>query len=40
MSFNERMTRLKRLVHGWTNYFKLGGIGTVLKQIDKGLETG
>jgi len=34
MSFDERMARLKRLVHGWTNYFKLGGIGTVLKQID------
>ena len=34
MSFDERVARLKRLVHGWTNYFKLGGIGSVLKQID------
>ena len=34
MSFDERLARLKRLVHGWTNYFKLGGIGSVLKQID------
>lgn len=34
MSFDDRVARLKRLVHGWTNYFKLGGIGSVLKQID------
>ena len=34
MSFDERMTRLRRLVHGWINYFKLGGIGSRLKQID------
>lgn len=34
MSFDERMTRLRRLVRGWINYFKLGGIGSRLKQID------
>jgi RNA-directed DNA polymerase len=34
MSFDERMTWLRRLVHGWINYFKLGGIGSRLKQID------
>jgi len=34
MSFDERMVRLRRLVHGWINYFKLGGISSRLKQID------
>jgi len=34
MSFDERVTKLKRLQRGWINYFRLGNIGSKLKTID------
>ena len=34
MSFDERVTKLKRLQRGWIIYFRLGNIGSKLKTID------
>ncbi len=37
MSFDERITRLKRLKQGWINYFKLSSIQGKLKALDEWL---
>lgn len=37
MSFDERITRIKRLVRGWINYFKLASIYGKLKKLEEWL---
>lgn len=37
MSFDERIQRIKRLVRGWINYFKLASIQTKLKKLEEWL---
>lgn len=37
MSLDERIERLKRLIRGWVNYFKLASIQAKLKAIDEWL---
>ena len=37
ISFDERITRINRLLRGWINYFKLGAIQGKLKKLDEWL---
>lgn len=37
MSFDERITRMNRLIRGWINYFKLASIQSKLKKLEEWL---
>jgi len=37
MSFDERITRINRLIRGWINYFKLASIQGKLKKLEEWL---
>jgi RNA-directed DNA polymerase len=37
MSFDERITRINRLIRGWINYFKLASIQVKLKKLEEWL---
>lgn len=39
VSFDERVKRLNAVIRGWINYFRIGSMKTILKQIDEHLRT-